>query len=70
MSEIIKNIKQYSTELSGNNYDKLFTLTQRYINTKNYFYHKYSGINSVIIIQNHRKEIRDELLKNKNLIFC
>jgi len=61
---IVKNIRQYSVCLSGENYEKLMTISERYNNVKNYVYGRYSGIGSISLLKGHRKEIRDKWVEN------
>lgn len=65
---IIKAIKQYiiKNNLSKSNLDELTLIAHHYSNTKNYFFSRYSGINSFMIIHNHRKEIRDKIVNQIN----
>ena len=60
---VIKNIKQYSLNLTGDNYNQLTIIAERYINAKNYFYHRFSGINSIHLLKQYKKTIRDEIVK-------
>lgn len=62
---IAKNIRQYSFELSGENYSRLLTLIERYNSVKNYVFSRYSGIGSVLLLNRHRQEIRDEWVENE-----
>lgn len=55
--EVIKTVKQYSNYID--NYLELEDIARRYGKVKNYCYSRFSGINSLLIIQKPRK-IRDE----------
>lgn len=63
-----KTIKQYVyiNDLSSEQLDELKHIALYYTNTKNYFYSRYSGIKSYNLIFNHRKEIRDVMVKESN----
>jgi len=54
----IKNIRQY-LEVSTSDKNQIYTIFNNYVNAKNYIYSRYSGIKSINIINNHKKEIRD-----------
>lgn len=57
---MIKCVKQYSypTDIS-----ELLVLLKRYNKAKNYFYSRYSGVNSLAKLKHYKKEIRDVLIK-------
>lgn len=61
-----KNLTYYSNHIDISDFNQLKEIAEKYNNIKNYFYSRYSGINSYLIIFNHRKEIRDNLIKNIN----
>ena len=61
---IIKTVKQYSCELDDNILSELLFIGKQYKNVKNYVYSRFSGINSILLIENDRK-IRDEWTHNK-----
>ena len=62
---IIKNVRQFSYELSGENYSSLLMLSGRYNTVKNYVYKRFSGIGSMLQLGNHRKDIRDVWVESK-----
>lgn len=64
MDTVIKNIKQYSYKLDKEILNELLIIGSRYKNVKNYIYSRYSGINSILLIENDRK-VRDEYVKIK-----
>jgi len=64
MGTIIKTVKQYSCELDKGTLKELLFIGEQYRNVKNYVYSRFSGINSILIIENDRK-IRDEWTHNK-----
>ena len=59
---MIKCVKQqsYTRDIK-----EIIEITKRYQSAKNYFYSRYSGVKSLNKIDNHRKEIRDVLVKEK-----
>lgn len=58
---MVKCVKQYSysTDIS-----EVVTLLKRYNKAKNYFYSRYSGVNSLSKLNNYKKEIRDVLISD------
>lgn len=64
MDTIIKNIKQYSYKLDDQTINELLFIGSQYRNVKNYVYSRYSGINSIPLL-NKDREIRDEWVKTK-----
>jgi len=65
-----KTIKQYVyfSDINKSEIIELNRLAFNYTNAKNYFYSRYSGINSYYSLFNYRSEIRDVLVKNKDNI--
>ena len=61
---VIKNTKQYSYELDEDILNELLFIGSKYKNVKNYVYSRYSGINSILLLEKDRK-IRDEWVKTK-----
>jgi len=61
---IIKTVKQYSYELDNNTLSELKYIGNKYRNVKNYVYSRYSGINSITLIEKPR-DIRDNWIKTK-----
>ena len=57
METVIKTIKQHSLEV------KNISELKKYTTVKNYAYSRYSGINSILILNSYRKEIRDTWVK-------
>lgn len=57
---MVKCVKQYSysTDLT-----EVLELLKRYNKAKNYFYSRYSGVNSLHKLKNYKKDIRDVLIK-------
>lgn len=64
MDTIIKTVKQYSYELDNNTLSELKYIGNKYRNVKNYVYSRYSGINSITLIEKPR-DIRDNWIKTK-----
>jgi IS605 OrfB family transposase len=64
MGTIIKTVKQHSCELDEETLKELLFIGEQYKNVKNYVYSRFSGINSILLIENDRK-IRDEWTHNK-----
>jgi len=52
-----KDVRQHSQSIS--NLEELRLIALRYATVRNYVFSRYSGINSLNIIEKHRKEIRD-----------
>ena len=65
MEDVHKTIKQYCFDYKKEQYEQLVYLAKKYCKIKNYVYSKYSGINSVSLIYNHNKLIRDVWTENK-----
>lgn len=61
MKTVIKTVKQHSLEVK--NIDELKAIAEKYTTVKNYTYSRYSGINSILILNSYRKEIRDIWVK-------
>lgn len=59
---MIKCVKQQSYMKDT---EEIKEIARRYQSAKNYFYSRYSGIKSLDKIENHRKDIRDVLVKEK-----
>ena len=64
MSTVIKNIKQYSLPLSEDTIKDLIYLATEYRNFKNYLYSRFSGIKSIHLLKNPRKNVRDKWIKS------
>ena len=64
METIPKCVKQHSFEIDNNTMDELWEIANRYGSVKNYVYSRYSGIGSLLIVENHLKQIRDVWVKN------
>lgn len=64
MDTMIKTVKQYSYKLDDNIIKELLFIGNQYKNVKNYVYSRFSGINSILLIEQHR-QIRDEWVKTK-----
>ena len=64
MDTMIKTVKQYSYKLDNNILQELLFIGNKYKSVKNYVYSRFSGINSILLINRHRK-IRDEWVKTK-----
>lgn len=64
MDTIIKTVKQYSYELDDDTLKELKYIGNQYKNVRNYVYSRYSGINSIILLENPR-QIRDNWVKTK-----
>jgi len=60
-----KTIKQYCYNISKEDIRELTELSVRFNSVKNKFYSQYSGIKSLNLIYEHRKLIRNELVRNK-----
>lgn len=58
----IKTIRQYSEVIS--NFTELQEIAERYTTLKNYVFSRYSGINSITKVNDHRKQIRDVWVAN------
>ena len=63
MGTIIKTVKQYSYELDEDSLKELEIIGVRYRNAKNYIYSRFSGINSILLIEKPR-DIRDSWVKS------
>jgi len=63
MTTVVKCIKQHSLQIE--NIDELKDIAARYVTVKNYVYSRYAGINSLLILNNAKKEIRDVWVKAK-----
>ena len=61
---IIKTVKQYSYVLDDDSVKELLFIANQYKNVKNYVYSRYSGINSIPLLDKDR-QIRDEWTKTK-----
>ena len=64
MGTIIKNVKQYSYKLDTQMLDELKFIANQYKNVKNYVYSRYSGINSIPLL-NKERQIRNEWVKSE-----
>lgn len=62
---MIKCVKNYSEILGLIQYNELVEIAKRYKSAKNYFYSRYSGINSLDKLNSYKKDIRDVLIKEK-----
>jgi len=63
--EYIKNYKQYSEFMPDEVMHELRFIASEYRDVKNYVYSRYSGINSLLVIKDSRKNIRDVWIKTK-----
>ncbi|MDF2672307.1 MAG: transposase [Clostridiales bacterium] len=63
METVVKTVRQHS--LAVNNIKELKEITTAYTRVKNYVYSRYSGINSLLLLKNHRVTIRDEWIKSE-----
>ena len=61
MKTVEKTIRQHSFKIE--NYEELKIISERYTTVKNYVTSRYSGINSIHLIKNHRSDIRDKWLE-------
>ena len=60
---MIKCVKNYSEVLELIQYNEFVEIARRYKSAKNYFYSRYSGINSLNKLNSYKKDIRDVLIK-------
>lgn len=60
---MIKCVKNYSEMLELIQYNEFIEIAKRYKSAKNYFYSRYSGINSLNKLNSYKKDIRDVLIK-------
>lgn len=63
METVVKTVRQHS--LAVNDMEELKYIAAAYTKVRNYVYSRYSGINSLLLIKNHRKTIRDEWIKSE-----
>ena len=63
MKTVIKCIKQHSLKISD--IEELQSIAKQYTTVKNYVYSRYSGINSIMILFDYKKQIRDVWVKTK-----
>jgi hypothetical protein len=63
MTELKRTIRQYGEVTEPSSLEQLLELARRYGLARNYFLSRYSGINSLDLLPNHRKNIRDALMK-------
>lgn len=61
MKTVEKTVKQHSFKIE--NFEELKIIAERYTTVKNYVTSRYSGINSIHLLKNHRKDIRDKWLE-------
>lgn len=59
---VVKTIKQYSEPIE--NIEELQHIGELYTTVKNYVYSRFSGVNSILKLNKHRKEIRDTWVKS------
>jgi len=64
MDTVIKNIKQYSSQLNKETLDELQFIANQYKSVKNYVCSRYSGINSIPLLGRDR-QIRNEWTRTK-----
>lgn len=64
IDKLMKNIKQYSKPLSKEDMQELQTIARYYATVKNYVYSRFSGINSLLLLNKARKKIRDAWVKS------
>jgi len=58
-----KAVRQYSKHISD--FKEIETIALRYKNVRNYVYSRYSGVNSLHMLKNYKKQIRDVWVKSK-----
>ena len=63
MKTVIKCVKQHSLKVC--NIEELYYIAKQYTTVKNYVYSRYSGINSIGILFDYKKQIRDVWVKTK-----
>ena len=61
MKTVAKDIKQHSRQIS--NLDEIKTIAVKYSTVKDYVFSRYSGINSLVLLDNYKKDIRDVWVK-------
>ena len=61
----MKTVKQYSLYINNDNFIELQYIANQYKNVKNYVYSRYSGINSIPLLKDYRKLIRNLWVKSK-----
>ena len=61
MKTVEKTVKQHSFKIE--NFEEFKIISERYSTVKNYVTSRYSGINSIHLLKNHRKDIRDKWLE-------
>lgn len=61
-----KNLTYHSNYIDEDAFCQLKDIAEKYNLIKNYLYSRYSGIKSYLIVFNHRKEIRDNLIDDIN----
>lgn len=60
----LRTIKQYSKDLSLNDFISIVELCEKYRCTRNYFYSRYCGIGNRDNLYGHKQKIRDVLVKD------
>lgn len=63
LNRVSRCVKQHVSLVSDET--ELFLIAERYKNVKNYVYSRYSGIHSLILLEDYKKEIRDVWVKSK-----
>lgn len=63
MATVAKDIKQHSKK--NDNLEELKTIAAAYATVKNYVFSRYSGIDSLIILDTYKKDIRDVWVESK-----
>ena len=56
---ITKNIKQYVFDATSQEVNELLEICHKYNKVRNYVFSRFSGIESLLLIQNSDKNIRD-----------
>lgn len=62
----VKCVKQFSTPIAADEFECLMHDAEQYQHCRNYMYARYSGINSMPLLTDHRRLIRDELMRVDN----
>ncbi|WP_028389976.1 hypothetical protein [Bacillus cihuensis] len=63
IKRVSRTVKQHSTFVSD--FEEVKKIAKRYKNVKNYVYSRFSGINSFLLLNNYKKEIRDKWVQSK-----
>lgn len=65
MNTVAKDIKQHSKNINENCIEELKLIAVRYATVKDYAFSRYSGINSLSLLEDYKKEVRDVWVKTK-----